>query len=93
MFKCDLASQTWCLLRLLPLMVGDFIQEGDPHWRNFLLLLAICDYVCAPVVSKGVAGHLRLMIKEHHENFCELYSRPLTPKFHYMIHMPQWIVQ
>ena len=25
------ASQTWCLIRLLPLMVGDLIPQGDPN--------------------------------------------------------------
>lgn len=83
----------WCLIRLLPLIVGDLIPIEDPHWKNFLLLLDICDYVSAPVVSRGVAGHLRILIWEHHTNFKRLYQRPLTPKFHYMIHMAKWMLE
>lgn len=89
-----LASQIWCLLRLLPLIMGDLIPEGDPYWENYLILLQIVDYAFAPVVSLGLAGHLKQLIEEHHENFIQLYpNRPLTPKFHYLIHMPTWIAQ
>ena len=89
------ASQTWCLIRLLPLIIGDLIPiDSDPYWKNYLLLVSIVDYVCAPESTLGIAGHLRSMIAEHHSNFKQLYPhRPLTPKFHYMTHMPQWIVQ
>ena len=56
--------------------------------------MSIVDYICAPESSLGIAGHLRSMIAEHHSNFKQLYPhRPLTPKFHYMIHMPLWIVR
>ncbi len=88
------ASQTWCLIRLFPLIVGGLIPEGNRNWQNFLLLLTIVDYLCAHESTLGIAGHLRELIKEHHVAFLELYPhRPLTPKFHYMVHMPQWIVK
>ena len=89
-----LASQMWCLLRLLPLIMGDLVPEGDPYWENYLTLLKIINYVFAPVTSLDIAGHLRQLIEEHHETFVELYPhKPLPPKFHYLIHMPSWIAQ
>lgn len=89
-----LASQTWCLLRLLPMIIGDKIPEDDPYWNNFLVLLQIVDYVCAPVTSSSCVGHLWQLIADHHETFTELYPhRPLTPKFHYLVHMPEWILK
>ena len=88
------ATQTWCLIRLFPLIVGDLIPTGNPNWQNFLLLLTIVDYVCANETTLGIAGHLRDLVKEHHIGFQELYPhRALTPKFHYMVHLPQWIVK
>ena len=60
------ASQKWCLVRLLPLMIGDLIDPEDQNWRNFLILLKITDYACAPVVNRGVAGSFEAPNKEHH---------------------------
>ena len=89
-----LASQTWWLIRLFPLIVGDLVPDGNHHWKNFLLLLTIVDYICANECTLGIAGYLRDLIKEHHVGFQELYpQRSFTPKFHYMVHMPQWIVK
>ena len=89
-----IASQTWCLIHLLPLMIGDLIPEDNSYWGCFLILLDIVDFVCAPETTVCVAGYLRDLIKEHHVKFRQLYPHNhLTPKFHYLIHMPQWIIR
>ena len=89
-----IASQTWCLIRLLPLIIGDLVPQDDACWTNFVNLLTITDYVLAPQSTTGIAGYLEEMICEHHTQFKQLYpDRPLTPKFHYMIHLPHWIRQ
>ena len=82
----------WCLARLLPLMIGHRVPEGDRHWSNFLLLLTIMDYLLAPVVLHDVTSFLRVLIDDHHTEFVALYSQcSVTPKFHYMVHYPKWI--
>ena len=82
----------WCLTRLLPLMIGHAVPADDQHWDNFLLLVAIIDYLLAPVVHPEVASYLRVLIDDHHNEFVRLYpSCPVTPKLHYMIHYPEWI--
>lgn len=82
----------WCLCRLLPLMIGHRVSKTDKHWLNFLQLLEIIDIVFAPVISKDAIAYLRVIIKEHHESFTELYPHcSITPKMHYMVHYPQWI--
>ena len=43
-----IASQMWCLARYLPLLIGEHIPLGFPHWECFLQLLLITDYVFAP---------------------------------------------
>ena len=93
LFLYSIASQTWCLIRLLPLMIGDLIPtDSDQNWMNFLRLVKIIEYVCAPATTLAIAGYLEILIDEHHSSFKELYPhRPLTPKFHHMVHYPEWI--
>ena len=87
-----IASRMWCLARLLPLMVGEFVPEDDKNWRLFLTLLTIIDYVFAPRTSQEVVSYLAVLIKDHHEEFKRLYpDSPITPKLHNMIHIPEWI--
>ncbi len=43
-------------------------------------------------VSEDEAAYLGLLIEEHHTAFSELYpNESITPKFHYMVHMP-WLI-
>ena len=66
------ATQIWCLARLLPLMVGDKIDEADRNWKNLLLLLTIVDYTFAPVISASMIAYLKEMIHDHHTTFLEI---------------------
>ena len=82
----------WCLARLLPLMIGEFVPEDDERWKLFLTLLTIIDYVFAPRTNQQVVSYLAVLIKDHHEEFKRLYpNSPITPKLHNMIHIPEWI--
>lgn len=75
-------------------MFGDKVPESDKNWNNFVLLLSIMDYLMAPLISPNVIGYLRSLIEDHHVGFTELYpSSPITPKFHYMVHYPDWILR
>ncbi len=88
------ASQLWCLAKMLPLMIGQFIIEDEEHWENFLLLLSITDFIFGPTVSQDFIPYLKEAIQEHHVNFSKLYSSaPITPKLHYMIHLPEWLLR
>lgn len=89
-----LASESWALARFLPILIGDLVPEDNEHWKLFLLLLEIVDFVMAPKCTRAIACYLRQLIQEHHTRFVELYpDRPITPKLHYMIHIPEWILQ
>lgn len=90
----SIATQMWCLARLLPLIIGEAIPEDDTHWDNFLLLLQIADYVFSPICSHSIADYLTTLIEDYLQTFTELYPHTLIiPKQHYMIHIPQWIVR
>ena len=89
-----IASQMWCLARMLPIMIGELVPENDQHWENFLLLLTITDYIFAPITSDSIVAYVRELLHEHHLEFRKLYpDSRLTPKMHYLIHLPQWMLK
>ena len=86
------ASQMWCLGRYLPLIVGDLVPSENLHWDNYIMLLDIVDEIFAPVTTPDRADYVVMMVEDFLEGFKELYpSRPLTPKMHFMVHMPSWM--
>lgn len=42
------ASQMWCLLRLLPTIIGDLIPIDNKHWELLLLLLLCMEFIFSP---------------------------------------------
>ena len=82
----------WCLARYLPLLIGEYIPLGFPHWECFLQLLLITDYVFAPVLSHNDVAYIKDLIKEHHQRFRSLYlNASFIPKLHYIVHVPEWL--
>ena len=82
------------LSRLLPYMIGSDVPVDDEHWDNFLLLLQIADLLMAPKITEDEVAFLQTLIEEHHSNFVNLYpSSPVTPKMHFLIHMPRLILE
>lgn len=85
------ASQMWCLLQVLPFLVGDFINREDQFWHLFILLREICSIIFAPVVSVGLAVFLKQLIIDHHTLYKKLFCQNLIPKHHFMIHYPRML--
>uniref|UniRef100_A0A1X7VSE9 Uncharacterized protein n=1 Tax=Amphimedon queenslandica TaxID=400682 RepID=A0A1X7VSE9_AMPQE len=84
------ATQICCLARLLPLMVGEKVEEADSNWRNLLLLISIVDYTFAPVISTTMIAYLKEMIHDHHSTLLEVYSScPIILRLRY----PQWMAK
>lgn len=84
------ASQMWCLLLVLPFMLGDLVDVQSRHWHLFILLREICSIIFAPVVTCGLAVLLKQLVIDHHTLFKILYpEKNLIPKHHFMIHYPQ----
>ena len=78
------ASQMWCLGRFLPIIIGDTIPDGYTYWENYLTHLDIMDEVFAPVTNMERIDYVGMLI----EDFLE---RSLTPKMHYLVHIPTWM--
>lgn len=83
------ASQMWCLIRVLPFLIGDFIPKGNRFWELILKLRKIMDIVFAPKVTKGQCIFLRSLIEEHHTHFKSVFPDvKLIPKHHFLVHYP-----
>ena len=79
----------WCLALHLPFLIGDQVPEDNDLWHLFIKLLNITAVCFAPAVCQDQLAHLQVLIKEHHEEFCQIYPDcSVIPKIHYMIHMP-----
>lgn len=44
------ASERWCLFRLLPLIIGHHIPEGNAHWELYLLCRDVGDVILSPSI-------------------------------------------
>lgn len=88
------AAQMWLLGRLLPMMVGDKIPHLDEHWSTYTDLLDIVDLLLAPAITEDEVCNLATMISDHHHQFKQLYPHAsITPKMHYLVHMPRLILK
>lgn len=86
------ASQMWCFIRFLPLLVGEKVPVGDPKWEVLLQLRDILFYVCAPVLHTGHTLVLMDLIEEFLQSFLTNFpTESLKPKFHYLLHYPKLI--
>lgn len=84
-----LASQMWLLGRLLPLMIGECIPDDDSHWKCYLNLLRILTIATAVEVTEDTIALLALLVKDYVTCFNLLYPNCMTPKMHYLLHLPQ----
>lgn len=90
------AGQTWCLLRFLPLILGDVVatlsNKQAEKFKVLTLLLDIMDIVFCPVITYGMVSQLTELISTHHRLFQVEFDCHLTPKHHFMVHYPTIIL-
>ena len=68
----ETASQTWCLLRTLPFLIGHLIPIEDKYWKLFLLLRDVMDMAFSQMLTWEATYALEGMIAEHHSVFLEV---------------------
>ena len=91
-FCVFLASQTWVLGRLLPVMIGHLVPLEDPYWEHFLQLLDMMELMFAPLVRHDTPAYLQVLVEENLMEFTKLYpNHPIIPKMHYLIHAPRYL--
>ena len=81
----------WLLGRLLPIMVGDLVPEDDNHWQCYIDLLRIMCIVTAVEVTENFINILTMLIECYLSTFNALFPDSITPKMHYLLHLPDQI--
>lgn len=89
-----IASEMWTFSVLLPFIIGDKVPHGHSKWDCFLLLLEIVKYSTAQLTSSESSEYLTALIDQHHRDFKKCYPCvSITPKMHYMVHLPRMLVK
>ncbi|XP_072047514.1 uncharacterized protein [Amphiura filiformis] len=86
----ETAAQCWCLLRLLPLMVGHRVPIDDPAWNVLVLLSDVVLYSTCPKVTPYIVEFLGDVIEEFLTEYFSVFPEAtMTPKMHFLIHYPE----
>ena len=83
------AVEKWCLFRLLPLLIGDVVDDQDKVWQVYILAREITDIVMAPVVDPAWLPYLELIIAHHHTLLRDVAPKAFIPKMHFIVHYPR----
>ncbi|XP_047447613.1 uncharacterized protein LOC125012054 [Mugil cephalus] len=89
------AIQNWNLLRLLPVLIGDKVQNHeDEVWQLALQLKDIVDLICAHNISLPQIAYFDFLIQEYLELRKTLFpENQLKPKHHYLRHYSALILK
>ena len=72
-------------------MVGRYIPDEDPHWMCFMELLRILVLSTAVEVTEDTISDLAMVIEGYLFQYNKLYPDSMTPKTHYLLHLPEQI--
>jgi len=86
------AVEKWCLFRLLPLLLGDVVDDEDKVWKLYNLARDICEIVLAPVVDPAWLPYLELIIAHHHALLRDVAPKAFIPKMHFIVHYPRLLL-
>lgn len=88
--------QNWCLLNVLPLIIGNKIKnprENDA-WKLILPLGEVVADLCAPTITADQIAYLNVLTEEYIQSRVERFPQhPLKPKHHYLCHYPELILR
>ena len=83
------AAQMWCLIRMLPLIIGDRVPHGNATYEVLLLLLQCMDIIYAPTIHVSQTVYLKHLIHDHHVHFRLIFpDARMINKHHHMVHYP-----
>lgn len=88
------AADNWCLLRLLPVIIGDKVDPCDPVWQLVITLKELVELVCAPKITTAQVAYLNVVVVEYLETRKAVFpSEHLKPKHHYLLHYASLILK
>lgn len=80
------ASETFCFLRIITLLIGDKVPEDDQFWNLLISLKSLTEIIFSKKFYKKSHLILQLMIFEYLELLNQLFPKSLKPKHHFLIH-------
>ena len=81
--------ENWCLIRLLPFLIGHCVPEGDDTWEILMLLKDIIELAVAPRHTEETLHFMEWKITEHRRLLQSTFPGfRLKPKHHYLEHYP-----
>lgn len=88
------ASQSWVLLRYLPLLLGHYIPLDCLEWSLLTNLCCIVERTFARSFSRGDVEFLKFKVADWLQDLrCAFPDFRLKPKFHYMTHYGSQILK
>ncbi len=81
--------ENWCLIRLLPLMIGHRVPEGNMAWEMLMVLKDVLELVSSRRFTDESLFYLESKLSEHRELLLNAFPDcRLRPKHHYIEHYP-----
>ena len=79
-------------MRLLPLIIGGYVQEGNETWEILLTYLTIVRMIISQAFTEGELVLLQCSIESWLKQFKRRFgSIRITPKMHFLLHYPEQI--
>jgi len=86
------AHENWCLLRMLPFIIGSKVPKSEPTWHLLMDLKDIAELVVSPVHTDDTISYLDTKISEHRQRYVQVFpEETLRPKHHFLEHYPELI--
>lgn len=76
------------LVRHLTLILGEYVPKDDGCWSLLVMCKQLTEIFIAPTVHHNLHHALEILISEYLECLCELFTQPMKPKHHFLIHFP-----
>lgn len=94
------SAQMFCLAHTLPFLIGDKLVSDKEETTDAMLLrlnchimlLQVCNVSYAYEFSEEDAAYLGHIIEEFVVKYKGLYPGAIVPKFHFLVHLPQQIL-
>ncbi len=86
------AHENWCLIRLFPFLIGQYVPPGERGWEVLMLVKDIVELIVTPRFTEETLYFLESKLAEHRELLQSTFPGfRLRPKHHYIEHYPQLI--
>ena len=87
------AAQMWLLSCVFPFFGEQHAQGCANVWQVLVTMLQITAICLSKKISINIVAYLTGLVKEHLQLFKEALNTNITPKQHYLVHIPSQILK